>query len=70
MGDTEYDGTWSGSITLPQSTAPGSYYVHALAWDQQSGVGAHVSSSEAATWTSSAPLDNDPTVAVVDSTTP
>jgi hypothetical protein len=63
------EGTWSGSISLAQGVPPGTYYVRVMVWDRDQNTSYYVSSSCPNAWYAM-PIESNPTVTIVDSTSP
>ncbi|MEV4999496.1 calcium-binding protein [Nocardioides sp. LML1-1-1.1] len=65
---TVNDGTWTGTLTLPQGLPPGAYYLRVYVWDREQNAAMYLSSGhpEAASWTNVLP--GSPMVTVVDTT--
>ena len=62
------DGTWTGTINLPQGLPPGTYYLRVYLWDRETNSASYISSGhpDAAYWSNT--IADNPMVTVVDST--
>lgn len=68
-GDDQ-DGTWTGSITLPQGIPPGTYYLKVVTWDHDTNMTAYVSSGHPDADSYAHQIASNPTVTVIDSSAP
>ncbi|GAA3809379.1 hypothetical protein GCM10022242_10180 [Nocardioides panacisoli] len=66
VAGTPQDGTWSGSLVLPQGTPPGTYYLQVGVMDMEWNEQPYVSSGYPFIGSRS-PLEENPTITIVDS---
>lgn len=63
---TRYDGTWTGSITMPQGVPPGRYRARVFTWDRDNNEDAWVAAGDPSAEWAPYVLDTDPVVTVID----
>lgn len=69
VAGTTADGTWSGTIDLPQGLPPDTYYVQVFAYDNDGNSAIYMGSGFPDNWFAGV-LDTNPTVTVVDTSGP
>jgi hypothetical protein len=69
IAGTTADGTWSGTIQLPQGVPPGTYYLQVFAYDEDGNSAIYMGNGFPDNWFAGV-LDTNPTVTVVDTSGP